>query len=78
MNAVIVSEFGVLEDAQLLASEETLETSEKSMAAALPIALHLFGARLVLSLKCTEKLKTCNLIKKINKCRQIYSKSVSF
>ena len=60
-----VSEFGVLADVLLLASGATLESSEKSMAVVLLIALHLFGAHLVLLPKCTKKLKTCDDLERI-------------
>ena len=60
-----VLESGVLEDALLLVLGVTLENSEKSMAVVLLIALHLFGAHLVLLPKCIKKLKTCDDLERI-------------
>ena len=61
MNAAIVLVFGVLEDVLLLVLEATLENSEKSMVAALPIASPPFGVHPAHLHKCTKKLKTCDL-----------------
>ena len=65
VSVATVLESGVLEDVLLLASGATLENSEKSMAVVLLIALHPFGAHLVLLPKCTKKLKTCDDLEKI-------------
>ena len=65
VNVATALEFGVLEDVLLLVSGATLESTEKSMAVVLLIALHPFGAHPVLLPKCTKKLKTCESYEKI-------------